>query len=154
MKKFLSNDYLTMACRLFFGLMFIYASLDKIASPDQFARIFNNYHILPGSLVNISALILPMSELVAGLFLIFGLFYKGSRNYLIILMILFIVAIGVNVVRGVNLECGCFTVSSKAKGNSLDLIYRDILMLLPGLLLLFSNSKRWMLDKFLGIAEK
>lgn len=151
MKNFFSNDWLNLICRLLFGLMFVYASLDKIANPGEFARIINNYHIMPGSLVNLFALILSMSELLAGLFLIFGLFFEGSRNYLIFLMVIFIIAIGINVVRGVNLECGCFTVSSKAKGNSLDLIYRDILMLLPGMYLLFSKSRRWMVDRVLGL---
>lgn len=151
MKKVLSNDYLALICRLTFGLIFIYASLDKIAHPDQFARIIYNYHLLPGSLVNLSALILPVSEFLAGLFLILGIFYKGSRNYLIILMLIFIVAIGVNVFRGINLECGCFTVSSKAKSAGISLILRDIVYLIPGLILLVSTSRKLMLDNLLGL---
>ncbi|MEZ5359117.1 MAG: MauE/DoxX family redox-associated membrane protein [Candidatus Zixiibacteriota bacterium] len=147
MKKFLSNDYLTMLCRITFGIIFIYASLDKIAAPDQFARVVYNYHLVPGSLINLFALILPMSELIAGIFLIFGVLYKGARNYLVLLMLIFIIAISINVLRGVNLECGCFSVSSKAKSHGLGLIGRDILMLLPGLVLLFSRSRKWMLQK-------
>ncbi|MEE9442911.1 MAG: MauE/DoxX family redox-associated membrane protein [candidate division Zixibacteria bacterium] len=146
MRKFLSNDFVTMICRLLFGGIFIYASLDKIISPDQFARIVYNYHLLPGSLVNVFALILPMSEFMAGLFLILGVFYKGSRNYLIILMIVFMIAISINIFRGVNLECGCFTVSSKAKSHGLYLILRDIVYLIPGIALMFSHSVRWMLQ--------
>lgn len=147
MKKFFSNDYVTMLCRIIFGLTFIYASLDKIASPDQFARVVYNYHLVPGSLINLFALVLPMSELFAGIFLILGIFYKGARNYLVFLMILFIIAIAVNVFRGVNLECGCFSVSSKAKSQGLELIARDIVMLIPGLVLLASRSRKWMLQK-------
>ena len=146
MRKILSNDILTMIFRLTFGAIFIYASLDKIAHPDQFARIVYNYHLLPGSLVNVFALILPVSELMAGVFLILGIFYTGSRNYLILLMFVFLVAIGINLFRGINLECGCFSVSSKAKSVGLQLILRDLLYLFPGLLLLFSRSRRWMID--------
>ena len=144
MKKFLSNDYLTLLCRVVFGAMFIYASLDKIAHPDQFARIVYNYHLVPGSLVNLFALILPVSEFLAGAGLILGLLYRGSRNYLVILMVVFMIAIGINVIRGVNLECGCFTVSSKAKNAGIELIIRDIIMLIPGLILMVSKSTRWM----------
>ncbi|MFH1701486.1 MAG: MauE/DoxX family redox-associated membrane protein [Candidatus Zixiibacteriota bacterium] len=146
MRKFLSNDFVTMVCRLLFGGIFIYASLDKITNPDQFARIVYNYHLLPGSLVNAAALILPLSEFIAGLFLILGIFYKGSRNYLLILMIVFMIAISINIFRGVNLECGCFSVSSKAKSHGLYLILRDVAYLIPGIVLMFSRSVRWMLQ--------
>lgn len=146
MRQWLSNDYLTMICRLTFGAIFIYASLDKIAHPDQFARIIYNYHLLPGSLVNLAALILPISEFLAGAFLITGIFYTGSRNYLLLLMAVFMVAIGINVIRGVNLECGCFTVSSKAKSAGVQLLIRDTVYAIPGLILLVSRSRRWRLD--------
>ena len=41
MRTFLSNDYLTLLCRVIFGAIFIYASLDKIAEPGQ----FNHRHV-------------------------------------------------------------------------------------------------------------
>jgi uncharacterized membrane protein YphA (DoxX/SURF4 family) len=149
MRKVLSNDYLTLLCRIIFGAIFIYASLDKIAEPGQFARIVYNYHLVPGSLVNIFALILPVSELIAGLCLISGTLYDGARNYLLLLMPVFIIAISINLFRGIDLECGCFTVSSKAKSHGLQLIIRDIIYLIPGLVLLFSRSRRWMVDNLL-----
>jgi uncharacterized membrane protein YphA (DoxX/SURF4 family) len=146
MRKILSNDWLTLLCRLFFGGIFIYASLDKIAHPDQFARIVFNYHLVPGTLINLVALILPMSEFIAGVFVIVGVFYRGARAYLVILLSIFLIAIAINVFRGVNLECGCFTVSSHAKSAGLLLLLRDILYGIPGLILLFSRSRRWMLE--------
>ncbi|MCP4567655.1 MAG: DoxX family membrane protein [FCB group bacterium] len=146
MRKILSNDILAVICRLAFGGLFIYAALDKIVHPDQFARIVYNYHLLPGSLVNVFALVLPMSELLAGVLIILGIFYPGSRNYLILLMFVFLIAIGINLFRGINLECGCFSVSSKAKSVGIQLILRDLLYLAPGLVLYFSRSRRWMID--------
>lgn len=145
MKDVFSNDWLTMACRLVFGGIFIYASLDKIAHPDQFARILYNYHMVPGSLMNLLALILPMSEFLAGICLIAGVLYDGARNYLLFLLVVFMVAVGVNVVRGVDLECGCFTVSSRAKSAAIQILVRDVIYAVPGVILLFSSSRRWML---------
>ncbi len=146
MRKILSNDWLTLLCRLFFGGIFVYASLDKIAHPDQFARIVFNYHLVPGSMINLMALILPMSEFIAGVFIILGVFYRGARAYLIILLSIFMIAIAINVFRGVNLECGCFTVSSHAKSAGLLLMLRDLVYAIPGLIVLLSRSRRWMLD--------
>jgi uncharacterized membrane protein YphA (DoxX/SURF4 family) len=147
MRKLLSNDYVNLLCRLIFGSIFIYASLDKITHPDQFARIVYNYHLLPGYLVNVAALILPVSEFLAGVFLIVGFLYEGSRNYLLFLMAVFMIALGVNIIRGVDLECGCFTVSSRAKSAVLQLIVRDVVYAVPGVILLFSRSRRWILDR-------
>jgi len=146
MKKFFSNDMVSLICRLVFGIIFIYASLDKMQSPEQFARIVYNYHLLPSSLINIFSLILPISEMLSGILLILGLFYKGSRNYLVIILLIFIAAISINVFRGISLECGCFTVSSKAKSHGWSLVLRDVAYLIPGVILMFSNSRRWMMD--------
>jgi uncharacterized membrane protein YphA (DoxX/SURF4 family) len=149
MRKILSNDYLILLLRIFLGGIFIYASLDKIAHPDQFARIIYNYHLLPGYLINFVALVMPVAEFVAGICLITGVFYAGARNFLVMLLVVFMVAIGINVVRGVDLECGCFTVSSRAKSASLQLLFRDLIYLVVGLILLASRSRRWMIDNFL-----
>lgn len=146
MRKIISNDWLTILCRLIFGGIFVYASMAKIAHPDQFARIVFNYHLVPGSLINLMALILPMSELITGIFVILGIFYRGARVYLIILLSIFLIAIAINVFRGVNLECGCFTVSSHAKTAGLKLILRDVVYAIPGLIILLSSSRRWMVE--------
>jgi len=145
-RKLLSNDYLTMLCRLFIGGLFIYSALDKIAHPEQFARIVYNYHLVPAVLINLFALAFPMTEFIGGVCLIVGFFYTGSRNYFGLLMIVFVFAIGINVLRGVDLECGCFTVSSRAKSTGIGLIVRDLALFIPGIFLFFSRSRRWMLD--------
>ena len=39
--------------RLVLGLIFIYASVDKIYHPAEFAQVISNYQILPDALINI-----------------------------------------------------------------------------------------------------
>lgn len=53
--------------RIFLGLVFVVASVDKIIHPKAFAEIIYNYQILPGSLINLTAIILPWLELLLGL---------------------------------------------------------------------------------------
>ncbi|MCK4385442.1 MAG: DoxX family membrane protein [candidate division Zixibacteria bacterium] len=60
--------------RLILGGIFIYASPDKITHPEQFAKIVYNYNILPHSLINIFAIIMPWMELICGFFLITRIF--------------------------------------------------------------------------------
>jgi len=143
MNKILHNDYLSLLARLVIGGIFIYASLDKISHPSEFARIVYNYHLAPGNLVNIVAIILPWVEIICGLSVVFGLYKEGGILIISFLTVIFIIAIGINVIRGINLECGCFTVSSKARGNSLSLLFRDIGLLVICIYALINRSKRF-----------
>jgi uncharacterized membrane protein YphA (DoxX/SURF4 family) len=146
-KKFLHNDYLGLIVRLAVGIMFIYASYDKILAPAQFARIVYNYHLLPGELINLAAIVMPWVEFMCGLTLILGIYKQGSIVILNAMMLIFMVAITVNIFRGVDLECGCFTVSSKAKSNALFLLLEDFGFLALTLYLFFNRSQRFDLLK-------
>ena len=143
----MQNDYLSLLVRIVIGGIFIYASLDKIAHPSEFARIVYNYHLAPGDLVNLTAIVLPWLELICGISVIVGYYKDGSILIINFLMVLFIVAIAINVIRGVDLECGCFTVSSRARGSALSLLYRDIGLLAVCIYAWVNQSKRFLLFK-------
>ncbi len=146
-KSFWHNDYLDLVIRLFLGVVFIYASIDKIAAPQEFARIINNYHILPAGFINLTALFLPWLEIICGLFLVFGIYKDGAEVLINIMLVVFMFAIGINLIRGVDLECGCFTVSSHAKEGAFQLLLRDIGMLIMGIYLMINRSYRFDLVK-------
>ncbi len=145
MRKLISNDYLTLLFRLALGGVFIYASIYKILDPAQFAKSIWYYHIVPGDLINVSALILPWLELLCGLALIVGAYYRGAVLWVNILLIIFIAAIGWAVYRGISIDCGCFKAAAAGSESAMQTIYRDIGYLAMGLQLLFSRSRRWML---------
>jgi uncharacterized membrane protein YphA (DoxX/SURF4 family) len=132
-KTAVTGKYTTLLCRLALGVLFVYASIDKIANPADFARAIFYYRILPVSLVNLLAVTLPWGELFAGILLILGLFTRGSALLINALLAVFIIAIGYNVSRGVDIACGCFTVSPTATKHGLSSLYRDVGMLLMGL---------------------
>lgn len=115
------------------GITFIYASWDKIMNPAQFADILYNYEILPSVLINFPAVFLPWLELITGLFLIFGIFVRTSAKILISLLLIFIAAITINIFRGLNFDCGCFSTAKTLSGsNPYLLLMRDIMLLIPG----------------------
>jgi len=145
MRKLISNDYLTLLVRLALGGVFIYAAIYKILDPAQFAKTIWYYHIVPGQLINISALILPWLELLAGLALIVGAYYRGAVLWANILLIIFIAALASAVFRGISIDCGCFKAAAATNESAMPTIYRDIGYLVLGLQLLFSRSRRWML---------
>ena len=66
------EKYIVLLSRIILGGVFIYASLDKIANPAEFAKAVGNYHVLPFGVENLLALVLPWMELLVGLALILG----------------------------------------------------------------------------------
>lgn len=133
----LASSPLQALSRLVLGGIFVYASLDKIVHPREFAEIIANYSILPDFLVTLPALVLPWLELLAGLFLVVGLWRRSSALLLSLLLSAFILALGVNALRGISVSCGCFSTSAADTENAWMLIFRDLLILIPGLLIVF-----------------
>lgn len=138
--RILSSRPLQGFARLVLGGIFIYASLDKIAHPQEFAKIITNYSILPDSLVTLPALVLPWLELLAGLALVSGLWVRSAAFLLSLLLLVFILALGFNAWRGISMSCGCFSTSAGDTENVYVLIFRDLLILIPGLLVIFFNQ--------------
>lgn len=119
--------------RIVLGTVLIYASAEKIIRPDQFAYAISNYKLLPIGWVNFIALILPWLEAVVGIFLIVGIFEWVSLTLYNVMMIVFMFAIVISLTRGLNISCGCFTSDPNAEKMTWFTLFRDSLLLLPGL---------------------
>ncbi len=130
MKKYFKGP-LVILCRLVLGGVFIYASLDKIANPAEFAKAIGNYHVLPFGLENLLALFLPWLELLTGILLIAGIMVDGATILIISMNIVFIFAISQAIARGISIECGCFSVSTEGGSNiGFQTILRDFVYLI------------------------
>ena len=130
--------------RLILGAVFIYASLDKIMNPDDFAKAIGNYHVLPFGLENLLALVLPWVELFTGLCLIIGVMVDGATVLIILMNIVFIFAISQALARGISIECGCFSVSSEGGENiGLQTIIRDIGYLLLAYVVYYRQERKF-----------
>ncbi|HBN45594.1 MAG TPA: DoxX family protein [Candidatus Marinimicrobia bacterium] len=142
MKNDLKN-LLVMVCRIFLGFMFIYASLDKIAHPEEFAKQIGYYKALPFGLENLLAIILPWAELIMGICLIAGLLVDGAALVSIIMMLVFILAISQAMLRGIDITCGCFKVSADSEKLGLDTIIRDIVFLVMSFIVLNRQERKF-----------
>lgn len=140
--KFLSSTPILFLCRFILGGLFIYASIDKVAHPAAFAKIIYNYRLFPDFSVYLLAVVLPWIELITGLFLVAGIFKRTSAIMLSSLLFLFIAALSFNLIRGLDFNCGCFTTTSSSSSEPLGLIFRDILMLIPGLIIIFFHREK------------
>jgi putative oxidoreductase len=129
------NRWVELACRLLVGGVFAYASLDKILHPAQFAKVVYNYQLLPVPLSNLFAVILPWLELFAGLALLVGVLRTESALILSGLLVVFIVALSVNVYRGVDVDCGCMSLTGGRTIGILTVV-EDVVLLVAALVVL------------------
>lgn len=109
--------------------VFILSSMEKIVFPALFARIVYNYHILPGRLINLAALYLPWLELVVGLALISRYFRRVGIILSTLLISIFSLAVLSTLWRGINLNCGCFSVTSLLPSSPQLVLIRNVFLL-------------------------
>lgn len=129
MKRLFENKYLVIAVRVVLGALFMYASFDKMANPEAFANIIDNYHLLPFQLVNPLAIFLPWLEFITGLLLIIDKWVKGSLLIYSALLVIFIIALSQALIRGLDISCGCFSVNPSSTSEVWLRIVADIVML-------------------------
>ena len=110
--NFIRSLNLPLIFRIILGIMFIYASYEKILDPVGFSKNIHNFHITPISVENLAALIIPWLELIIGVFLIFGVFLEGTTSITIALLVFFIIILSQAVFRGIDVHCGCFKIDA------------------------------------------
>ncbi len=121
--------WLSLLCRLAVGGVFIWASLDKLAHPAEFAKAIHHYRLVPYALLHPLALLLPAVEMVAGLALVAGWRRRGAALLCLGMLAVFMIAIGAALARGLDISCGCFNTDG-GHGVGMDLFWRDLLLLL------------------------
>lgn len=124
------------AAAIALGAVFLYASLEKIAQPRDFARIVYHYQLIGPSAqlgyvpANLLAVALPWTEAVVGVLLIAGAWRREAAAVAGAMLVTFLVAVGSALARGIDIEnCGCFTVDGAGRGAGLGLLLGDTALL-------------------------
>lgn len=100
--------WLALALRLYLGGVFVYASVYKIGYAAEFSETVASYQIVPALAVNLVALVLPWLELICGAMLVLGVRVRTVSAILAALLVVFCVAVTINLVRETPIDCGCF----------------------------------------------
>jgi uncharacterized membrane protein YphA (DoxX/SURF4 family) len=124
--------------------MFVLAAWSKVAEPHAFAISVRAYKIIPVSLSNLFALVVPWTELITGVLLIAGLWTRKAAAAATLLLAMFAVAVSAVVVRGMAVDCGCFGSGGGSTTGPL-MIVRNLALLAAALLVMRYN------DGFLGL---
>jgi uncharacterized membrane protein YphA (DoxX/SURF4 family) len=114
--------------RLALAAVFIYAGGVKLLDPRAFAHAIAQYDLVPEVLLPLVAIGLPALELLAGLGL--ALEIRGSLTVIVILLFVFMGALGHALWHNLDIDCGCFTPAELTARDGLKLaLGRDLLML-------------------------
>lgn len=95
--------------RVLLGGVLMYAGFTKLKSGFAFAEIIANYALLPAAANQILAVVLPWWELCAGALLVFGVWTRAASLVALLLFGTFAAAVISALVRGLDIECGCFS---------------------------------------------
>lgn len=135
-REAITHPWLTVRVQIALGAIFIAAALPKIGDPPSFAHMIYNYRILPAGLINLSSLVMPWLEILCGVMLILGVWVKPARWIIAAMLVVFIIAISINLGRGNAIDCGCFDLSAAGKSYEERIkdmwlvVFRDLGMLL------------------------
>ncbi len=145
--KLMQSTYLPLGLRVILALVFINASLDKIDAPAVFAIAVENYHLVPSFLSNTIAIILPWLEFWCGISLLTGIWQRGGAMLIAFMSCIFIFALISAMVRGLEIDCGCF-----GAGSRIDIfrIAEDIIFLLLAVYLLRYPSDKFTLNRYIA----
>lgn len=114
------------ASRLTLAAVFIYAGAVKANDIQAFAGQIANYQILPYAWNYLVAATLPYLELLCGLLLLLNRRVRPAVLVLFVLNMIFILALFSAVVRGFDIDCGCFKPDAEQPTTPMAALWRDL----------------------------
>ena len=95
--------------RIFVGLLLLVAGAVKVVRPESFHASLLSYELGgPEVLYRWVAALFPWLEVVCGGLLIAGRWCETAGAMAVVMTLVFVLILGQGMVRGLNLECGCF----------------------------------------------
>lgn len=143
------HAWLALPARLYLAAVFLIACWFKILDPGTFALDVATYQILPLSLINLQALVLPWVELLAGLMLLVGFRTRAAALLVSGMMVMFLVALSIALAQGLDMGCGCFANEGGDDPISWRTLVRDGIWLALALYVLVFDRRPLGVDRLL-----
>jgi putative oxidoreductase len=141
-KRRLAVPVLFSVFRVVLGVLLLYAGITKVADPSALAQAVHNYRLLPLWMITPVAIVLPWVEIVVGVSLLLGVYTQGGALLASGLMGIFLLALAISLVRGLDISCGCFGPSGSAKPITFLTLLRDFLLMAMGICVYFFQQGR------------
>src|SRR5512135_1667405 len=138
-------SWLGLALRLAAAVVWVAAGAAKLPDIRTFQLLVGRYGILPGSVAGPFAYALPFVEIGIGLYLLGGLFVRGTALAGTLLFCAFLTAQISAWARGIALDCGCFGTVVQSTVGPLTIL-RDLCLGIPTFLMLAFPARAFSLD--------
>ncbi len=139
--KFIENRWFLSALRIVISGVFIYAGMLKVMDPFQFSDSIASFEVLPPLFINLVALTLPPFEIFLGILLFVGPFERPAAFGLLILTSGFAAILIQAILRGLQVDCGCFGGGESSRWSVWISLGRDLLVLI-GVIILYNRPAK------------
>ena len=129
MERCLGNRWFLLLLRLVIGGAFLYAGCLKIRDGVAFADSIESFKLLPSELINLMAMGLPPLEVILGMMLVTGWRVRVASFGVLVLSIVFAFALGQALMRGLQVDCGCFGSGKPSTLKTFLALGRDVLLI-------------------------
>lgn len=129
----LTSGPVILLLRIALGGLFLFSAWDKVQNPDAFAIAIRGYKLLPLELTNVFALLVAWTEIIAGVMLILGVMTRKAAAAIFLLLVMFTVAISSTIVRGIAVDCGCFS-NEGGSQTHYTLVIRNLFLIIASLI--------------------
>jgi uncharacterized membrane protein YphA (DoxX/SURF4 family) len=132
--------------RFVLGTVFLLAGLAKLPRRREFVSVVRAYDVLPSRLVAPVARGVPRLELLMGVLLMIGLGTRWVALLVAIVLAFFSAAVGINLARGRDLDCGCFAVGAPRR-ITWSLVARNAILVAMSAIVAGSVTRGFALDE-------
>lgn len=136
-----ARNCLFLTLRIVLGGVFLYAGGLKIADPAAFAGNIAAYRLLPPFGNYLVAATLPWVELLCGLLIILGYRVRAGATLVLIMNLVFVAALASAIIRGLDIDCGCFR-QGGPKTTPWAALLRDLALIAGNLVILRLDADR------------
>ena len=108
MDKFVLRHWQALAIRLVLGGIFVWAGTAKLVQTSSFVETVAAFDMLPAGWVVPFALSVIWIELITGGLLLLDIWPRSNALVVLVLLVIFSAALGINMYHGNDVTCGCF----------------------------------------------
>ncbi|MBW2477682.1 MAG: DoxX family membrane protein [Deltaproteobacteria bacterium] len=115
--------------RIVLAATFLYAGFVKTSDVLGFARQIAGYQLLPYAVNVLVAATLPYVECLAGVLLLFNLRVRSALLVIGGLLLVFMAALVSVLIRGLEIDCGCFNPGDGQGVSAAEALWRDVALM-------------------------
>lgn len=108
MDKLVLRPYQALSIRLVLGGVFVWAGTAKLVQIPSFIETVAAFDMIPTNWATPFALSVIWIELIAGGLLLLDIWPRSNALIVLVLLVVFSAALGINIYRGNDMTCGCF----------------------------------------------